>query len=262
MGLGKGIRVSGSRKTGSAAEPRGYVGDYLAGFGGKRNHRAPPACARAHVADREEPGYRDKRNKNKGAGPAQALFHRLAPFHPLFADVRGECGPSIISGINRQAGLRGGPQKAVCPVASIQANCPCISANDAFAEDSPGKLLVAVLLQRKKVALADLGYSSDLLKRDTARNPLRSKLLPKSTHLVTSSENHSLRHFHRQVTYGSARLKSTLSPLIIIELGGAGVFCITSICAKLRLKCHSHLWEPPFKGLITPTPSEAANLED
>jgi hypothetical protein len=36
--------------------------------------------------------------------------------------------------------------------------------------------------------LADLGDGSDLLKRYTARNPLRSKLFPKCTHLVTSPD--------------------------------------------------------------------------
>jgi hypothetical protein len=47
-------------------------------------------------------------------------------------------------------------------------------------------LLVAILLERHQVALADLGDSSNLFERDSARNPLRPKLFPKSTHLVTS----------------------------------------------------------------------------
>ena len=237
------------------------MGDDLVRFGGKWNHGTPPARSHANVADSEEPGDRDKRNKKNGSGPAQTLLHRLATFHPLFADVRGECGPSIVSGINRQAGLRGGPQKAVCPVAGIQANGPGISANDAFAEDSAGELLVAVLFQRKKVSLADLGYSSDLLQRDTARNPLRSKLLPKSTHLVTNCENHSLRYFHRQVTYGSARWIYFITLSYHRARGSLCVFHHHYLCKTQAQMAFASL-AGAVQGLITLALSGAANLEN
>ncbi len=82
----------------------------------------------------------------------------------------------------------GSSQEAIGPVVSVEADSADISANNAFAEDPTGQLLEPILLQRNQMALADLGDSSDLLERDTARDPLRSKLFPKSTHVVTSPD--------------------------------------------------------------------------
>ena len=92
------------------------------------------------------------------------------------------------AGVDGRAFFIGCFKEAVSPVARIKAKGADVSAHNAFAEDSAGKLLVTILLQRDQVALADLGDGSDLLQRYTARNPLRPKLFPKSTHLVTSPD--------------------------------------------------------------------------
>lgn len=156
------------------------------GFGGDGNYGAPPARADAYVADGEVAGDGDDSHQDGGADPAEADFHGFAALNALFADIGGEGGPAVVGCVDGEANLVGGLEEAVGPVASIEPNCADVAADDAFAEDAPGELLVAILLQRDEVALADLGHGSDLLERDTARNSLRSKLLPKSTHLVTS----------------------------------------------------------------------------
>ena len=145
-------------------------------------------------------------DEGDSAKPAETLFHGFAALHAFFADVGSKCGPAVCGRIDGCAFFVGGFEKAVSPVTGVEAEGADVSANDAFAEDSAWKLLVTILLQRDQVALADLGDSGDLLERDAARNPLRSKLFPKSTHLVTSPDIIARVHFHRQVTYGIERI--------------------------------------------------------
>jgi hypothetical protein len=171
-----------------AMHPGGDVGNDGVGFVGEGDYGTPPAGVDAEVADGEEAKHRDYGDECDGAEPAETLFHGFAAFHALFADIRGEGGPAVRCRIDGCAFFVGGFQKTVSPVARIEAEGADITANDAFAEDPARELLEAILLQRNQMALADFGDGSDLLERDTARNPLRPKLFPKSTHLVTSPD--------------------------------------------------------------------------
>ena len=152
------------------------------------NYRTPPARANTEVANRDESNHGNSGDERGSSNPAEALFHRFAAFHALLADVRGKRGPAVFRRIDGSAFFMGSLEESVSPVTGIETEGTDISAHNAFAEDAAGKLLISILFQRDKVALADLGDRSDLLERDTARNSLRPKLFPKSTHLVTSPD--------------------------------------------------------------------------
>jgi len=156
------------------------------GLGGDGDYGAPPASAYADVADGEIAGDCYDGDEDGCADPAEADFHGFAALDALFSNVGGEGGPAVVWSVDGEADLVGGFEEAVSPVAGVEPEGTDVAPDDAFAEDAAGKLLVAILLQRDQVPLADLGHGSDLLERDSARNSLRSKLLPKSTHLVTS----------------------------------------------------------------------------
>lgn len=157
-------------------------------FGRYRDDRTPPAGANAHIANCEKPGRNNQSDQNESADPTKAQFQGFAALDAFLAYVRSERGPAIVRGIDGQTHLARRFDEAVSPVAGVESESADVPANDAFAQDSTGELLEPILFQGDEVALADLGDSSDLLKRYTARQPLRSKLFPKSTHLVTSPD--------------------------------------------------------------------------
>ena len=145
------------------------MGDDRLSFGRDGDDRTPPAGPNADVADREVSGDRNNRHQHHRSDPAKPLLHRLAALNPLFTDVGGESGPAVIGRFHGQTQLIGGLDETIGPVSRVETESANVAADDAFAQNSAGELLVPILLESHQMALADLGDGSDLLERDTAR---------------------------------------------------------------------------------------------
>ena len=144
------------------------MGDHGVGFLRQGDNGSPPTSALSKVADSDKAQHRDQCNQGGGAKPPQTLLGGFAALHALFADIGSEGGPAVRRGINRSALFAGSFQEAVSPIMRIKADGPYVAAHNAFAENSTGKLLEAILFQCHQVTLADLGDGSDLLQRDAA----------------------------------------------------------------------------------------------
>ena len=137
--------------------PGSQVGDDGVGFLREGEYRTPPAGVHTVITNRKEAKHGDHRNQGKRSQPAETLFDGFAAFHPFLANVGGEGGPAVGCRIDGGAFFVGCFEEAVSPIAGVKAEGAGVSTNDTFAEDATGKLLIAILLQRHQVALADLG---------------------------------------------------------------------------------------------------------
>ena len=100
----------------------------------------------AVVADCEEAKHGDRGDQSNRAKPAKTLFNGVAALHAFLADIGGEGGPAVGCGLDGSTFLVGCFEESVSPISGVKAEGTGISADDTFAQDATGELLIAILL--------------------------------------------------------------------------------------------------------------------
>lgn len=153
----------------------------FAGRGVERKHRIPPAGAHADVAHRNPSQNGNHEGQQPRAHPAQPQFRLVVAQDAGPAHVGGKSRP--VAGFDhRLAGIVVRLEKAFGPVLLIQPQRPGVAAHNPLAEDAARQLPKMLLLQRKQMALGDLGHCRDVFQRNAAGEPLLAQFFTKISH--------------------------------------------------------------------------------
>lgn len=141
----------------------------------------PPAIAVTVIAVGNVTNEQDEEEEQTSADPTEAHLGGIVPQDSRLADVRSESCPVAVI-FDGLAGGRSCLKETLQPKVLVEPDGVGVTADDSLTKDATGKLAKFALLQGGQVTGADLGDGSDLLERNTSRQPLHAQVLAKISH--------------------------------------------------------------------------------